>query len=209
MDLFEEGIERATEALEIHERLGDTVGQAECLINLAGSLHGDKRFDAAEEAASRAVSLLPEEGKQSLVCESHTLLGKIYRSKNEQEKAIHHLEVALGIASLFNWHNNLFWIHYNLAWPCIDKDRLDDVQVHIERAKSHAVANRAYSLCFVMLLQAVVWYKQGRHEEAMSEVLRAVDACEKLGIADGAEACRTLAQRIQKETARLPLVNSP
>ena len=88
-------------------------------------------------------NLLSEKGKQSPVCESHTLLGKIYRSKNEQEKAIHHLEVAFGIASFSNWHNNLFWIHSNLACPFIDKCRLGDAQAHVERAKSHAVTNRA------------------------------------------------------------------
>jgi hypothetical protein len=41
-----------------------------------------------------------------------------------------------------------------------------------------------------MELQAAVWYKQGRFEEARSEVLRAVGIYEKLGAAKDVEDCR-------------------
>jgi tetratricopeptide (TPR) repeat protein len=45
------------------------------------------------------------------VCQCHRLLGDIHYSKGETEKAIDHFETALGIASSFNWHDQLFWIH--------------------------------------------------------------------------------------------------
>jgi len=113
--LPKEGIKQAKEASEIHERLGDTMAQARCLDNLALSLRDDNQLDAAEEAVFRAIAVLPKKGQEYRVCEFHETLGKIYRSKGEIEKAIHHFEVALGITSSFDWHDRLFWIHYKLV----------------------------------------------------------------------------------------------
>ena len=58
--LHTEGTHQAKEALGVYERLGDTVDQAQCLIYLAWSLRSENQLDAAEEAASRAIDLLPD-----------------------------------------------------------------------------------------------------------------------------------------------------
>jgi len=202
MGLHEEGIQLAKESLEVLKRLGDTVAQAKCLSSLARLLYEDKQLDAAEDAASHAINLVPEKGHQSLVCESHRILGNIYYSKGEREKAIHHLEAALGIASSFDWHAHQFWIHYSLAKLFLDEGRFDDAHAHVERAKPHAV-NDAYFLGRAMELQARVWSKQHRLGEAGSEASRAADAYEKLGATQDAERCRGLLQHIQEK------LNSP
>ena len=64
MGLHKEGIPQAKEALEIRARLGDKRRQAECLAMLSPLLNDDKQLDAAEEAASRAIDLLPEKGEE-------------------------------------------------------------------------------------------------------------------------------------------------
>jgi len=197
MDLPKEGIELAKEALEIGVRLGDRVEQAQCLTGLAGLLSEDKQLDAAEEAASRAINLLPEKGEQYRFCTSHRILGHIYHFKGETGKAIHHFQVALRIASPFEWHNQLFWTHYGLALLFRDEGRFDDAQTHIERAKSHTV-NSARNLGYGMEMQARVWYKQHRLEKAKSEALRAADVYEKLGAAEYVEDCRKLLRDIQE-----------
>ena len=194
--LPKEGIEQAKEALEIFERLGDTMEQAKCLDSLALSLRDDKQFDAAEEAVFREIALLPEKGQEYKLCNSHQTLGKIYRSKGEIEKAIHHFEVALGIASPFNWHGRLFGIHYKLAGMFHDQGRFDDTEAHLERAKSHAV-NDPYNLGCAMGLQAAAWYKQGRVGEARTEALGAIDILEKLGAAREVEDCKKLLRKIE------------
>ena len=198
MGLSEEGVQQARGALAILERTGDVVGQARCLIKLALLLCDDQQFDAAEEAASRAIGLITEKGSQSLVCESHRVLGNIHRSKGETEKAIHQYEVALGIASSSNWHSGLFQIHNDLAGLFRDEGRFDDAHVHIERAKSHT-ADSPYNLGCATEQQAWIWYKQHRFEEAKSEALRAAEVFEKLGAAKDLESCRKLLQRIEKK----------
>jgi len=198
MDLHKEGIQQAREALEKFEQLWDAAEQMYCLIDLAWLLWEDKQLDAAEEAVSYAIDLIPENGKQYLVCESHHLLGKIYYSKGEREKAIHHFEVALGIASSLNQHDQLFWIHVSLAQLFLDEDKFDDAHTHVEQAKSHA-ANNAYCLGAVMKMRVMVWYKQGRPEEARSEASRAADVFEKLGAAQDLENCRGFLRWIEKE----------
>jgi len=196
--LHKEGIPQAKEASEIYGRLGDTAGQAQCLIALAFLLCSDKQFDAAEDSALRAIDLLPEKGLQSKVCESHRALANIYRFKGDTEKAIHHFEVALEIASPFNWHDPLFYLHYELADVLRGEGRFDDAHAHIESAKSHA-AGKTYSLGHAMGLKATVLYDQNRHEEARSEALRAVDVCEKLGAAKDLENYRRLLQKIEEK----------
>jgi len=196
--LHEEGTQQAKEALGVYERLGDTAQQAQCLIKLALLLSSGKQFDTAEEAAFRAIDLLQEKGDHHLVCRSHRALGEIYHSKGEIGKAIHYNEVALGIASSFDWHDDLFWIHYKLAGLFRSEGRLDDARDHLERAKPHTV-NSAYRLGYAMKLQARVWYDQHRLEEAKSEALRAVDVYKKLGATNDVEDCRKLLRDIEKE----------
>ena len=195
--LHKEGIPQAKEASEIRGRLGDTAGQANCLIRLAFLLCSDNQLDAAEEAASRAIDLLPETGQQFRICESHRALGNIYGSKGDTEKAVHHFELALGIASPFNWHDALFWIHYELVGLFRNEGRFGDAHTHIEHAKSHT-ADSAYYLGLAIELQARVLYDQHRLEEARAEALHAADTFEKLGATKGVERCGRLLLDIEK-----------
>jgi len=193
--LFEEGIRRAKEASEVYKHLGDTVGEAECLKVLAYVLWADDQLDAAEEAASRAISLLPEKGEQFLTCQCHRILGDIYGAKGNTEKAVYHFEVALGIASSFDWHDELFWIHYRSACLSCIQGRFDDADAHVERAKSHALGD-PFSLGVAAVLQALSWYRQGRLEEAKFEALRGADIAEKLGAAQLLEVSRKVLEVI-------------
>ena len=202
MGLCEEGIQQAKEASEIFERLGHTVNQAECLISLAYALSDDRQLDAAEEAASRAIDLLPEKGKRFRVCEGHHALGNICQSKGDTEKAIHHFEVALEIASSLNLDGQLFWIHASLAKLSFGEDRFDDAHAHIELAKSHAISD-AYNLGRAMHLQANFWCEQRMLEKAKFEASHAAEVYEKLGAAQDLGNCRELLQWIDEE------MNSP
>jgi len=197
LGLHGEGIPQAKEALGIYEQLDNKFGQAESLRELASLLYSDGQLDAAEEAASRAINLSVE-GDQYTLCSCYRRLGNICRSRGETEKAINRFEKALGIASYFNWNHHLFGIHYELVELFLDEDRFDDAQAAIERAKSYVV-NDPYLLGRAMQLQAEVWRRQCRLEEAKSEALRAVDVYEKLGAAGGLESCRALLQNIEEE----------
>jgi len=205
----EEGMQRAKEALEAYEQLGDVVGQTECLRTLGFLLCNDKQLDAAEEAASRAVGLLPEKGNEYLLFECHCRLGEIYRSKGEIEKALHHFETVLGIASSFGWRDELSWYHYYLAVLFSTQGRFDDANAHVEHAKSHAF-NSPHDLGFSMYLQAAVYYLQSKLDQAKSEALRAVEVVERLGVTQRLENCRELLGLIdsaQEREAQLPPAN--
>jgi len=198
LGLNEEGMEQAKEALEIYERLNSISGQARSLSCLAWLLETDGQLDAAEEAASRAIDLLPNEGEEYLAAECHRLLSDTYHSKGEMEEVINHLETALGITSSFNWHCEISWIHCSLAELFFDENRFDDAHTHAERAKGHAI-NDAYILGRVMDLQANFWYKECRFEEAKSEALRAASACEKVGATNDVEECRKILRKIEEQ----------
>ena len=64
LGLHEEGMEQAKEALKTYERLGDPVRQARCSNELAWSLLSTGQLEAAENAASRAIGFVSEEGKE-------------------------------------------------------------------------------------------------------------------------------------------------
>ena len=198
MGLYMEGIEQAREAVEISERLGDTVTQIDSLIGLASLFKSDGQLDAAGETISRAINLIGEKGDQFLLCQSHCTLGEIHGSKGEIEKAIPHFKMALEIATSFNWHDRLFWINLSMVQLFHDEGRFQDAQTCIECAVQYA-AHDLYYLAIVAQLQAHIWYKQHRFKEARSEALRAANAFEKLGAAVSIRACGQLLQDIQKE----------
>ena len=198
MNLCKEGIEQAGEALAIYKKLGNTTFQAECLNDLAFLLQADGQPDAAEEAASRAINLIGENGDQYQLCESHRILGNIHRSRGNTGKAISHYETALGIATPFNWHNHLFWTHDALSELFRGQGKFEDASAHIESAKPYMVDN-PYYLGRATEMQALIWYDQDRLEEARSEVLCAIDIFEKLGAAGDLERCRGLVPNIQRK----------
>ena len=180
LGLYGEGIQQSKEALEICEGLGDAAGQAKGWDCLGWLLFDDNQLDAAEEAGSHAINLFQHQDRKFGVCICHRLLGGISESKGQREKAIEHFEAAIGIASPFDWHNQLFWTHFSLAELFCDENELDNSQSHVERAKSHAIDD-AYHLGRAMDQQARIWYQQGRLEEAKAEASCALETFEKLG----------------------------
>ena len=197
LGLYKEGILQAKEALEIHQQLGDISGQTSSLQCLAWLLHDDKQLDGAEEAAFRAIDLLPDKGKQNLVCQCYHLLGLICLSKGETEKAINHFETALQIAFSSNLHNQLFYNYYSLAELFSNERRFSDAHAHVEYAKLHTI-NSLYLLGRAMQLNARIWYGEGKLEEAKSEVLHAAGVFEGLGATRDLELCKTILQNIEK-----------
>ena len=197
LGLPEEGIQRAEEALEIYEQLGNTNGQADSLYYLAWSFFDNKQLDAAESNAFRSINVARGKSQEFITCKSHRLLGNIYRSKGEKDKAIHHFETALRTASRFNWQHQLCQIHYNLAELFFGENQFSDANTHIEQAKSDA-DNDAHFTGQARRLQAEVWNGQGRFEDARSEALSALEVFEKFGSMEEAVACRDILQKIER-----------
>ena len=197
LDLYEEGIQQAKEALEILERLGRAAERGDCLNYLAILLYKNGQLDAAEATASRAIDLLSKKGQEFRVCQSHRILGEIYHSKGERKKAVHYHDAALGIASAFDWRSQLFCIHYSLAKLFRAEGEFDSAHAHIEEAKSHA-AECMYRLGRATEMHAWIWYEQRRLEDAASEALRASEIYEKLGAAKKVEVCRELLREIER-----------
>ena len=201
LGLIEEGTQQAKEGLEVFERLGDAVGQAECLVRLASLLLQTNQFDAAEEATIRSINLLGE-GQEFRLCDSHRVLGDIYSAKMEGGKAIHHHEIALRIAGAFNWYDQLFWTHDTLARLLGEKGEFDKAHIHINQAKEHAVDN-GYWLAHAKEVHGWIWYLQGRHEDAVAEALGAIEMYGKLGLAKEQEDCKYFLQHIEQSTNKL------
>ena len=205
LGLFEEGTRQAKGALENFERINDTMGQARSLKDLAWVLFDDNQLDPALDAASRAINLFPEKGQEYFVCQLHRLLGQAHRSKGNKEKAIHHLNTALGIASPPNWYDELFWTNYELAVLFLGGGESGDANTHVQRAKSLAIDNdHPYMLGRAMQIQARVWYQQHRLEEAKSEASNALVIYEKCGAASDARACGGLLQKINQAMKNQP-----
>jgi tetratricopeptide (TPR) repeat protein len=204
--LHKEGILQVKESLGIFRQLNCVSDQACCLQELAWLLHGDNQLDAAEEAASQSLNLLPD-GNKSDICQSYLVLGDICHSKGNAEKAISHYEAALRIADSSHWHTQQHSALFSLASLFLNQGRFDDAHAHIQRAKIYTV-NNAYDLGCMMELHAHIWYRQGGLEEAKSEALGAVDLFEKLGAwgVERLESCRELLQWID-EGARKPVTS--
>ena len=198
LGLRKEGAQQTKEGLEIHERLNDIPGQARCLQYLAWLLYDDEQLDAAEEAASRAIDLLPDAGEQFEVCRCHRVLGLICYSRGKVEAAINHFETALRISSPFDWHSEQFWIHHAMAELFSDESRFDDAHSHTQRAESHAIGD-PYLLGRVTEQRAGLLHDESRFEEAKSEALRAADIYGKIGATKDVEDCKAILRSIEEK----------
>lgn len=65
----------------------------------------------------------------------------LYRSESERERDIRHHEVVLGIASSFNWGNDLFFPYYSLVELFFGEDEFNVTYAHVEKAKTHVLGN--------------------------------------------------------------------
>jgi len=203
LGLHKEGILCIKGALRIYEQLGDITGQAYSWQELSWLLCNDNQLNAAEEAASKAIKVikLSNKGDWYLVCRCRRILGNIYFSKGEVECAIGYLKAALGIASYFNWHNQLFWGYYSLAQLFYNQSRFCDAHTLIEYAKFHVIHD-IYNLGCVMELQARLQYTQCRFNEAKSDVLCAANVFKKVGAVKELEVCRIALLYIEEKTSR-------
>ena len=160
------------------------------------------QLDAAEEAASLSIDLLSDRVDQPLVCQCHQILGEIHSSKGETEQAIDHFEIALRIASPFNWHSEQFRAHFSLALLFFEQGRFDDSHAHIKRAKSHAV-NNEYLMGRATEFQARFCNRQDRLREARSEILCAIAIYEKVRATTDLERCRSILRGIEEGIGEL------
>ena len=197
LGFYEEGIRQTKEASGVFERFGDREGQASSSINLARLLLQDQQLDAAEEVITRSFNTLLEKVPEFFLCESHRLLGDISCSKGEREKAIHHYNVAIRIASSSNWDDQLFWSYYSLTNLFRAEDEFDKAHTHIKQAKQHALYHK-YFLGRAMVAHAWIWYRQGRFEDAASEASCAIEIYEVLGAAKDLEGCRGFLRDIEQ-----------
>ena len=207
LGLPKEGIEQAEEALGMYKQLNNVTGQAYTLLQLAQLLLIDEQLDSAEEAAFKAINLLPDEGSAFEVCSCQHVLGYIYHSKGMPEIGAYYLRAALEISSSFNWPALKFGIYLTLAHLFFEQGRPDDAYTHIECAKLH-VANDMYSLGWATRLQAQFLYYEQRLEEAKSEALHALSLFEKLGDTQDMEECRTLINRVLSLMDQATMVSS-
>ena len=197
LGLYKEGIQQVKEALELEKQVGGVGGQAQVLEQLVRLLHSDGQLDDAETAASQLIATLPDDPRPDAPCRSHSLLGEIYRSKGETEKAIDHFKTALDFASRLNWHTDASRNHHDLALIYSDQDRFDDAHAHINQVKLYSI-NDPYNLGRAMELQAECWYRESRYEEAKAECLRAIELFGNLGVTQKVEKCRKLLHRIRE-----------
>ena len=202
LGLYKEGIQQVEEALAIYEQLNSTSGQAHSLQELGQLLYEDGQLYAAEKAISKAINLSLEVGQEFLSCRCYRILGNIYDSMGEIEKAINHFKTAISIASTSDWHSQLFWCHYGLAGLFSMQGRFDDARAQVKCAKLHIVDD-TYLLARTMHLQARVWRDQHRFKEAKAEALRAAEVYERLGAMEDLEVCRETLQIIEE------LINEP
>jgi tetratricopeptide (TPR) repeat protein len=198
---YKEGVPQAEESLEIYERLNDVWGQVRILQQMALLLYFDNQLNAAAEAASRSINLRSDNGEQFPIWQGHCVLGGVCHSKGEAEAAENHFNTALRIASSSNWHGEQFSVLYSLAELFYTQGNLEGAHACIGCARPHT--NAAYYRGRAMELQARIWFKQGRLEEAESEALNAVEIYGKLGATKELEDCRKTLQLIEAEMEKL------
>jgi hypothetical protein len=89
-----------------------------------------------------------------------------------------------------------------------DEDEFDDANTHIEQAKSNT-DDGSYYRGLATEMQAGIFYRQFRLEEAKSEILHAMEIYKKLGAANDVGDCKELLRKIERTRAGRPVSGKP
>ena len=203
LGLYEEGLPQAREALAIAESRRNPVEIAGCSNMLAWLLYGNLQAEDAENAATRALNLLPEKGQEFLVCQSHRILGEISLSRERRDEAIHHFENALRVATPVNLDVHIVWIHHSLALLFSGERKFEDAQAHLEKAERHAASSVLHT-SHTVLLRAWILYRQDKFEEAKPRASHALEVFKELGATRGQGMSEGLLQIIDQAMKGLP-----
>jgi len=119
------------------------------------------------------------------------------------EAAITHHEKAIRVASSLGLKESQASTLRCLVELLLGEGRLNDAQPHLESPKSVADSS-LFNLGLRMVMQVCVWRRQGRFEEAESEVSRVMDMCRKLGVpADSLEHWKGFLQEVEEKVNNL------
>jgi len=77
-----------------------------------------------------------------------------------------------------------------------DAAEFENAHAYMTQAEQHTLNNKHHLGC-AMKGRASIWYRQGRLEDAVSEVMCAIEIFEKLGAARNLDKCRDLLRDIE------------
>jgi len=101
-------------------------------------LHNSGKYDAAEEAVSRAMDLFLKQGEQYPLCECHVFL-ETYIGQRPERESHRPFPGSPRYCWSFRLARRAIWNYHGLAWLFLSEARFDDAQSHIQRARPHAI----------------------------------------------------------------------
>ncbi|SDG59958.1 DNA-binding transcriptional activator of the SARP family [Lentzea fradiae] len=175
---FYDGIEAATEALNLALRLGDRLGEAKDTGVLGVLLAALGRFDEALSRLQRSIALKRELGARRAEAESLTNLSTLYEQWGHFEEAAAAARRALELNRELGTRDNELVSLADLATAHLGLGQDEEAQRHLDQAVELADdTSPAADRALVLALSAKVAHRRGEHARVATLAERALTLC--------------------------------
>ena len=124
----------SNEALKIYSKLEDLEGITSVKIGQATILHEQSRLEEASELYLDALPYAIKSGDKNTEARIHNLLGSIYKSLKQKDKAIEHYNIALALVKELKFKPGISAILTNLGVVDYEENDYERAEKHLSEA---------------------------------------------------------------------------
>jgi tetratricopeptide (TPR) repeat protein len=168
MEKLDRGLDYMKKAVQLKEELGDPSALAVGYVNLAGALHGVKRFDEALVYFNKSLSIEQTLKEEKILLTIYQGLGNLYVETNEFDKASPYMDKVFDIANKNGDKGLLMNAYVSYGVLYFKQKNYQQCEENWNKALAIAVELKdAYFTDFIKERLSLCYEKQGDYKNAL------------------------------------------
>ncbi|MGB9824419.1 MAG: adenylate/guanylate cyclase domain-containing protein [Candidatus Hydrothermia bacterium] len=180
-----DALEYYEKARILFEEIGEVISQAKILINISQILLALQKYTEAESYLQESFEVVKKSGSRFLMAVVLNNLGRVYyNSRKHVEKAREYYHEAYNIFRSLNLQDYCIDTGFNLAGFLIEQGEYDKAQEILDNISKNAHELNQYRRGLFYILGALLFFRSGLYDQALSYFEKAQSIYESLSSKD-------------------------